>query len=201
MAPAERIGAVADVSEPELLGEPGGEPVEIVPADPAWKAEFASWKRQIKAALGPLAVRIEHVGSTAVADLPAKPVLDVQVSVPDQAALEAEAYVEPLEALGLSLRGREPGHRFLRPRPDRGEPRTVHVHVCVAGSPWERDHLLFRDYLRAHPEHRKAYADLKADLAARFRDERPAYNEGKTSFVDGTLWLADEWAVATGWKG
>jgi hypothetical protein len=127
--------------------------------------------------------------------LPAKPIVDVQVSVRD---VEDEAsYVSAIEELGVSLRFREPEHRYFRPAGD--EPRTVQIHVCTAGGEWEREHLLFRDYLRAHPEARSAYARLKQELGERYRDDRLAYNEGKTDFVLDTLTDARAWAERTGW--
>jgi GrpB-like predicted nucleotidyltransferase (UPF0157 family) len=122
-----------------------------------------------------------------VPGLPAKPVIDIQVSVAD---LEDEdAYRPAIEVLGWPLRVREPGRRFFRP--PAGQPRVVHVHVCQAGSEWERHHLLFAAYLRADPERRDAYGALKADLARRFRTDRIAYTEAKTSFIAETIRLAE----------
>ncbi len=169
----------------ELLGESTDDPVEVVAPDPQWPAWFARVRDQIVAALGP-AVRVEHVGSTSVPGLAAKPVLDVQVSVPD---LDDEAaYLPGLETLGVVLRAREPCHRYLRTPP--GVRPRVHVHVCAAGSAWESDHLLFVAYLREHPERRDAYTALKRDLAERFRTDRLGYNQRKTRFIEETLALA-----------
>jgi GrpB-like predicted nucleotidyltransferase (UPF0157 family) len=75
----------------------------------------------------------------------------------------------------------------------------VQIHVCRAGGEWEREHLLFRDYLRADREARDAYARLKQNLADRYRDDRLAYNEGKTGFILDMLSEAEAWATATGW--
>jgi GrpB-like predicted nucleotidyltransferase (UPF0157 family) len=106
-------------------------------------------------------------------------VIDLQVSVPD---IEDEpAYRPALESLGLVLRAREPGHRFFRP--PAGHPRTVHVHVCELGSTWEREHLAFRDELRARPELAAAYAGLKQGLAAAVGADRAAYTDGKSAFI------------------
>ena len=180
----------------QLLGDSGGDPVEVVPYDPAWAAAFGRWRDRLAAALGPTARRVERVGSTAVPGLAAKPVIDVQVSVP---RVEDEAaYLPAMESLGLPLRAREQGHRYFRP--PRGRPRDVQVHVCREGSAWERAHLLLRDYLRAHPEAREAYGALKASLAERYRDDRVAYNEAKAGFILDTLEEARRWAEATGWE-
>ena len=180
----------------ELHGEPGGDPVEVVPYDPAWPAAFAGWRDCLTAALGATARRVEHIGSTAVPGLAAKPVLDIQVAVPE--VTDEMAFRPALEGLGLPLRAREPGHRYFRP--PRGRPREVQVHVCDAGGSWERAHLLFRDYLRSHPGAREAYSALKRDLAAGFRGDRWAYNEAKTGFILDALLEAEEWATAAGWR-
>jgi GrpB-like predicted nucleotidyltransferase (UPF0157 family) len=80
------------------------------------------------------------------------------------------------------------------------EPRDAHVHICGSGGTWERDHLLFRDYLRSHPPIRENYAALKRDLIARWPHDRKAYGDSKTDFVLDTLADAAEWATATGWR-
>lgn len=179
----------------ELHGGHGGDPVEVVPYDPVWPAAFRLWRGRLAAALGETARRVDHIGSTAVPGLWAKPVIDVQVSVPDVA--DDAAFCAAVEGLGLPLRTREPGHRYFRP--PRGRPREVQVHVCDSGGPWERAHLLFRDYLRAQSDARKAYSALKRELAARFPLDRVAYNEAKTGFILGSLEAAERWASATGW--
>jgi GrpB-like predicted nucleotidyltransferase (UPF0157 family) len=146
--------------------------------------------------LGEFALRIDHVGSTAVPGLPAKPVIDIQVSVTDIS--DEDSYRPAIESLGLPLRGREPDHRFFRP--SAGSPRTVHVHVCGAGSRWERQHLLFVDYLREQPKRAREYAQLKLGLAGRFRSDRTRYTEGKNEFIEETLRMADVWAANTEWQ-
>jgi GrpB-like predicted nucleotidyltransferase (UPF0157 family) len=180
----------------ELQGDPGGDPVEVVPYDPAWPDAFAAWRDRLAAALGLAAHRIDHVGSTAVPGLAAKPVIDVQVGVAE--VTDELAFRPALEGLGLVLRAREPGHRYFRP--PRGRPREVQVHVCDAGGRWERAHLLFRDYLRAHRGARETYSALKRALAAEFRHDRWAYNEAKTAFILDSLEAAEVWAAATGWR-
>jgi GrpB-like predicted nucleotidyltransferase (UPF0157 family) len=179
----------------ELFGPPSADPVEVVPYDAAWPDRFAGWAKRIAGVLASLRARVEHVGSTAVPGLPAKPVIDVQVSVPS--VEDEDAFAPGIESLGLPLRAREPGHRYFRPTG--GDPRVVQVHVCDVGGEWERAHLLFRDYLRANEAARDAYADLKRALAARFHDDRLAYNEGKTGFILDALDDAAAWAERTRW--
>ncbi|WP_246078838.1 GrpB family protein [Modestobacter excelsi] len=157
--------------------------MELHPPSPDWLRVADHWAAAIRRELSPLTPRVEHIGSTAVPGLLAKPVVDLQVSVPD---VDDEASYRPaLETLGLVLRAREPGHRFFRP--PTGQPRTVHVHVCARGSTWERDHLAFRDRLRARPEVAAAYAALKQHLAATVGHDRVAYTEGKSAFVRSVL--------------
>jgi len=172
------------------------DPVEIVLYDPAWPARFQSWRDRLSAALGAAAQRIEHVGSTAVADLPAKPVIDIQVGVVDP-ALES-LYVSPIEALGIQLRSRDQVHRFFRPFS--GLPREVQVHVCATGGGWGRRHLLFRDYLRSNVEARDAYLTAKLDAAQRWRDDRIAYADAKSEVISRLMERAEIWAVETGWR-
>ena len=176
-------------------GRPVADPVDVVPYNGDWPDAFEVWRRRLVGALGETAVRIEHVGSTAVPGLEAKPIVDIQVSVVD--VDDEDAYAPAIEALHVSLRFRETGHRYFRPAGD--QPRTVQIHVCNAGGEWEREHLLFRDYVRADPQARAAYAQLKQDLADRYRDDRLAYNEGKTGFILDMLGEAETWANATGW--
>ena len=169
--------------------------IEVVPYRDEWAASFAAWRDALQQALAEGATRIEHVGSTAVPGLPAKPIVDVQVSVRN--VEEEDAYVPAIESLGVPLRMREPEHRYFRPAGD--QRRDVQIHVCTAGGDWEREHLLFRDYLRADPAARAAYARLKRQLAERFADDRLAYNEGKTGFILDALSDAQAWAERTGW--
>jgi GrpB-like predicted nucleotidyltransferase (UPF0157 family) len=174
----------------EVIGDERPDPVEIVAYDRSWPVRFESWKERLSEALRMSARRIEHVGSTAVQGLAAKPTIDIQISVD---SLEREEdYVPGLTACGLELRSRDRLHRYLRPPPDR--PRDVHVHVCKAGGDWEREHLLFRDFLRAHPAAAERYATSKRALADRWRDDRPAYTEAKTAIILETLAAAEQWA-------
>ena len=175
--------------------ERGAEPIEVVAYDPAWPARFDGWRGRLAQAIGDNAVRIEHVGSTAVPRLDAKPIVDIQISVTRLA--DEDTYVSQIESVGLQLRTRDLERRFFRPLPDR--PRDVHVHVCETSSEWEREHLLFRDYLRSHPADRDAYAANKRTAAIHWRDDRIAYTDAKGEIILPVLERAEEWARATGW--
>ncbi len=163
--------------------------------DPAWPQRYARWRQRISAALGPAALRIEHVGSTSVPGLAAKPIVDIQVSVTD--LTDEACYVARLEETGVVLRSRDDLHRYFRPPAD--QPREVHVHVCAAGGQWERDHLLFRDYLRSDPDACRRYAEAKRANVRRWSDDGWAYTEAKTGVVLDILEQAAAWAGATGW--
>jgi GrpB-like predicted nucleotidyltransferase (UPF0157 family) len=171
------------------------EPVRVIPYDPGWPARFGAWRGRLARLLGPVARRIEHVGSTSVRGLAAKPVVDIQVSVADMG--DEDSYVPPCEAAGLQLRFRDDEHRYFQPPP--GQPRDVHVHVCQQGSGWERVHLLFRDYLRSSAGAREAYAAAKHEAARIWADQRAAYGEAKSDVILGILNRAEAWAGATGW--
>lgn len=170
-------------------------PLVVMDYDPTWPQTYARWRQRIDTALGPAALGIEHVGSTSVPGLAAKPIVDIQVSVAD--LTDEPRYADRLEGVGLVLRSRDELHRYFRP--PAGQPRAVHVHVCAAGSKWERDHLLFRDYLRSDPAAGRRYADAKRANVRRWSDDSWAYTEAKTSVVLDILVQAADWARATGW--
>jgi GrpB-like predicted nucleotidyltransferase (UPF0157 family) len=157
--------------------------VVISDYDPSWPALFASLASSVSAALGPVLVRVEHVGSTAVPGLAAKPILDIDVVVLPADVPEA---VGRLSAFGyahlgnLGVSGRE---AFAAPA---GTP-ADHVYVCPVGSPALAEHLRFRDSLRADAELAAKYGLLKRQLAARFGSDRDGYCEAKSAFIRAAL--------------
>ena len=162
--------------------------VNIVPYDPAWPRRFDEERRILAAVFAGSGARIEHVGSTAVPGLGAKPVIDVLMGVPN--LVEVERRIPALEAAGYEYvqeyERQLPDRRYFR-RPRLG-PRACHVHCVVTGSDvWIR-HLAFRDYLRAHPESAAAYDDFKRQLAMRVSKEE--YTEAKSPFIDQMLTAA-----------
>jgi len=165
--------------------EQRAEPVVVVPYDPAWPAAFELLRERIAAALGDLAVGIEHVGSTAVPDCDAKPIVDIDVVI--RHADELPAVVQRLATLGyahlgdLGIVGRE---AFRMPPSDL--PRH-HLYVLASGAAPLQAHLILRDTLRADPDLAAAYGALKRDLAQRYRDDRDSYTEGKTAFITAVL--------------
>ena len=154
-----------------LVGGRERREIVIADSDPAWPRRYEAERERIAAALGERALRIEHVGSTAVPGLAAKPIVDVLVEVAslDHADLEAAGYV---------LRVREEGHRMYRTRE-----LDVHVHVWPSGSPDIASHLAFRDRLRASPEDRRRYEALKRELATRDWPDMNHYAEAKGPLI------------------
>jgi GrpB-like predicted nucleotidyltransferase (UPF0157 family) len=173
----------------EWFGQPKGDPPVVAPFDPEWATIASAWIGRLHHVLASVDARIEHIGSTAVPGLAAKPVVDLQVAVPRLA--DEQTYRPAIESLGLPLRARATDHRFFRP--PEAAARTVHVHVCERGSAWERRHILFRDFLRAHPDRREEYARLKRRLAASVGGDRARYTAGKEDFISRTLEDAEQW--------
>ena len=170
------------------------EAVVIVDYDDRWPAAAQAELRRIKAALGPLALRCEHVGSAAVPGLAAKPIIDLQLSV---TAMEPrEAYVAPLEQLGYVFvpAPEAPVYHFFAKPPE--HPRSHHLHVCQSGSAHEFRHLAVRDFLRAHGDEAACYGALKRAVATRHPEDRIAYIEGKDAFVADLEARAVRWARA-----
>ncbi len=172
----------------------------IVPYDQNWPRQFDAEAEALGAALGSIVERIEHVGSTSIIGLAAKPIIDVQISV---ASLERlEAFATPLASVGY-VHVPDPDPEFERAYPHFRKPAvgvaTCHVHLCVSGSEMERRHLAFRDYLRDHVDTAKQYASLKRDLAEvnglTGREARLRYTAAKGPFIESVI----ECAIAAGY--
>lgn len=159
-------------------------PIIIEEYDPFWPRQFEMLRSRIAPIVGPLAKTIEHVGSTAVPGLAAKPIIDVDILL--RSADDLPTAIQRLYSLGylhrgdLGIPGREafraPAHDFPH-----------HLYVCLPEYPEFARHIAFRDYLRAHPEDRNAYARLKRDLEKKCRTDRGAYTEAKGEFVTSIL--------------
>ncbi len=163
----------------------GSKPIEVADYDPKWPVLFAEIAARVTAAFtnGPL-IRIEHVGSTSVPSLPAKPIVDIDVVIPTRADMP-EA-IRRLTVLGYAHQGDGgiPSREAFNP------PAGVayhHLYVCAEDSPELGRQLAFRDYLRAHPEAARQYGELKRGLAARHVTDIDAYVDGKTEFVQDIL--------------
>jgi GrpB-like predicted nucleotidyltransferase (UPF0157 family) len=164
--------------------------IEIVPYDPSWPDVFEAEAGNIRRLFGAVALSIDHVGSTSVPGMAAKAIVDIQVSLRSleprpryRKLLEQIGYTHvPLGAFDLVY------PYFEKPV---AWPHTHHVHLCVSGSEQERNHLAFRDYLRAHPQIARQYIELKRELAAECtgdtRESRERYSLSKTDFVTAVV--------------
>ncbi|GGE88982.1 GrpB family protein [Mycetocola zhadangensis] len=165
-----------DVTTVQIVG--GAEPLSVTihPYDDGWVGIFLEHRRTIRNVLGDFAIQIEHIGSTSVPGLAAKPIVDIVVAVPDITA--EEDYLDPLLAAGFELRVREPGHRLVRT-----PTRDVHVHLYEQGAPAVDEYLLFRDHLRSDADDRSLYENTKRALLNQRWDDMNDYADAKTDVV------------------
>ncbi len=160
--------------------EPHNAQVELVDYDEEWPELYRHEEEKIRAALGERALSVEHVGSTSVPGLPAKPVLDINLEVAD--TTDEDAYVPPLEAAGYVLRIREPDwfeHRLFK-----GVDPNVNLHVFPAGCAELERMLRFRDHLRANDSDRELYLRTKRELAAQTWEHVQHYADAKSEVVE-----------------
>lgn len=175
------------------VGPPEKVPVVIVEHDPAWAQRYGEVAGRVRAALGPVALRVEHIGSTSVPGLGAKPVVDVLLVVRD--AADEAAYLPALERAGFALRVREPAfdeHRMLR-TPER----DVHLHVYPEGSQEIDRYLLLRGLLRSDVAARDRYETEKRRLAAQDWPTMDHYAMAKTDVVEALIAQARERGTST----
>ncbi|CAM3468378.1 GrpB family protein [Kibdelosporangium persicum] len=161
--------------------------VKVVVADynPLWPAWFAEEADKIRAALGDVALRIEHVGSTSVPGLAAKPIIDIALAVPDSS--QDDTYVPALVAAGYDLQIREPEfheHRCFYTRLERGHTRNVNLHTYTAGCVELDTYTVFRDWLRTHDDDRLLYQTTKQELAKRDWKYVQNYADAKTGVIE-----------------
>lgn len=165
--------------------------VVIVPYDPQWKTEFEKLKAMIQGYIGEYLEKTEHVGSTSIPGLAAKPIIDLDAVLRDKkdlpaviARLKEHGYIHQGD---LGLPGRE---AFFRPRDYNEQEKSVikyHFYVCCKDAKPYLEHIAFRDYLRTHPQEREEYQHLKEELAQKYRYDVDAYCEHKTEFVQSIL--------------
>jgi GrpB-like predicted nucleotidyltransferase (UPF0157 family) len=159
--------------------------VEVVPWDEGWPAKFAAERNLLSGVLAPWLVgEIEHIGSTAVPGMPAKPVIDIMAPVRTLAA--SRPAIEASASAGYLYAPYKPDvmHWFCKPSPSH---RTHHLHLVPLASRLWQERLVFRDVLRTDPALAREYAALKVQLATRFRFDREAYTDAKGSFVARVL--------------
>jgi GrpB-like predicted nucleotidyltransferase (UPF0157 family) len=165
-----------DVEEVEFVGGTEKRHLEVVPYNDEWSAIFAIHRDRLRAALHAVDVDIEHIGSTSVPGLAAKPIIDIVVAVDDITA--EEDYLDPILEAGYLLRVREPGHRLVRT-----PSRDVHVHIYEKDDEAVTRYLLFRNRLRTDSGDRDLYSSTKRALITQGFDDMNAYSDAKTDVI------------------
>ncbi|MCB9806030.1 GrpB family protein [Candidatus Nomurabacteria bacterium] len=167
-------------------------PFVVEDYDPNWVLRFEEIKKDLLKVFGSKAEMVEHIGSTSIVGMKAKPVIDVLVVVDNVESLEEEIK-------GMELCGYLCGRDYIAPRTiiffkenEQGQ-KTINIHVCEEDSYKIKQFLTTRDYLRSHPDRAKLYSDLKEKNAELYKDDYPSYRLAKQEFVDETERLANEW--------
>ena len=169
-------------------------PIAIVDYDPRWPSLYEHEQRRLLEILGPIVIRIEHIGSTSIPELAAKPIIDISVAVRDRA--DITPYVPALRDLGYEEIPIMPvlqRRMFSKGPYNEG---THHVHVTDYGSDIWAKPIMFRDYLRAHPDVARAYADVKRAAAAQHKHDLDGYHDEKAPFVDRVMEQARAWRAS-----
>jgi len=164
--------------------------VEVVPHDPNWRSAFETESKLIALALRDNVVAIHHIGSTAIPQIHAKPIIDMLVEVKD--ILKIDTHSSEIEALGYQAMGEFgiPGRSYFR------KGRTHHIHSFEVGSPQIERHLAFRDYMITHSEAAQEYSELKRKLAKKYPDNIQGYMDGKDGFIKAIDLKAAKWRAS-----
>lgn len=166
--------------------------VEVVQPDPKWREAFEVESKRLADTLGENIIAIHHIGSTAIPNIYAKPIIDLLVEVKDLIKIDEQNAA--MQLLGYQIMGEFgiPGRRFFRKENSDGI-RTHHIHIFEVGSPQIKRHLAFRDYLIAHPEDAQQYSDLKRKLAQEYPTDIEGYMDGKDGFIKEIDRKAAQW--------
>lgn len=162
--------------------------VELAPYDENWVKEFEQEKKRLEKILGKSALDIQHVGSTSIPGLRAKPILDIAVAVENASKLKE--LIGVLSDAGYDVKDSINELGEILARKGTPENRTHYIHVEVINSLFWNNHILFRDYLLSHPEYIKKYENLKTEMFERFKDERKLYTAAKNDFIEEVLEFA-----------
>lgn len=161
--------------------------VRLAQYSPEWKTLYEKEERLLKDLIGKCIIDIQHIGSTSIPNMIAKPIIDIGIAIADFE--EGKRCIEPIESLGYEYKG-ENGipkrHYFVK-----GDPTTHHLHIVEIDSAEWKKNITFRDALRKNENLAKEYAELKLSLAEKFKYDRVAYTDGKTDFVNYVLGLGD----------
>ena len=169
--------------------------VEVIPHNPQWRDAFEAEAKHVAAALGENVVAIRHIGSTAIPNIYAKPVVDLLVEVRDITRVDGQS--SAMESLGYEVMGEYgiPGRRYFRKDNQEGI-RTHNIHAFEAGSAEAERHLAFRDYMIAHPGDAQRYSELKRKLAEEHPQSLDGYMDGKDGFIKEMDRRAARWRTS-----
>lgn len=162
--------------------------VKVAEYDENWQEIFENEKSELRKILGDKAIDIQHIGSTSIPKSCAKPIIDILIGM--KSMKTADECIKPLIKFGYEFKGGKgiPGGYFFTK--SIGEMRTHHLHIITHNSQSRVDHVVFRDYLIQHKEFRKKYCDLKKELAIKFKNDREAYTDAKSDFINKVVQLA-----------
>jgi len=169
--------------------DPQKDRIEIAPYDPSWPSLYALEEAALRKALPQASgLLIEHIGSTSIPGLAAKPIIDIMMAL--ESRERWPQLIQPLESISF-IHGKDAFDEyhwfFVKGMPPYGERRTHQIHLMEYQSPLWKEHLAFRDYLKNHVEDARRYETLKKELAVKFSIDREAYTEAKTDFIKGVL--------------
>ena len=159
--------------------------VELKQYNPKWKDFYNQESKEITSAISKFIVDIQHIGSTAIPNIVAKPIIDIAVAI--DSLKNIEKIIKPLEEIGFTYRGEQgvpDRHLFVK---GGEECRTHHLHVTFKEHYEWKKHLVFRDYLLEHPKEARQYSKLKKRLKREYKGDRGAYTDGKTEFINRIL--------------
>ncbi len=164
--------------------------VELAPYTYEWKEEYNKEEKLLYSVIGKYVLDIQHVGSTSIEGLDAKPIIDIAVAV--ESLDKVECFKDLLENIGYQYRGNAGIEGRLMFAKGSEDLRTHYLHIEILNGPIWKNHIYFRDYLRLHKEYIYQYLDLKRDLAEKFRDDRYSYTNEKDKFINMVLEKAKE---------
>lgn len=164
--------------------------VELQSYNVEWEKDFGKEKSALKKMLGDVALDIQHMGSTAIYGMIAKPIIDINVAIKHLGIIDD--LIKPLEKLGYKYYGGEPGKRLFLKGSENNI--THHLFIIELNSDFWRNDLLFRDYLRKNKDVAQQYANLKQGLVEKFYNNRISYAEGKSNFIEMVLNKAKDFA-------
>lgn len=162
--------------------------VKLFPYDATWKTEYEKEEKILRQILKDYAIDIQHVGSTSIPNLSAKPIIDIAVAVKDKETLKKLLLL--MQKNGYDMLDNLETKGEILARKGTTECRTHYIHMEVLNSEYWNNHILFRDYLLKHKEFVKKYENLKQDLAETFKDDRKEYTNAKNEFIQNVITLA-----------